>query len=446
MATKKYMSLTRLQEYDEAIKSYIDAGDAATSTKLTNGTIVVKEAEHATTADSAANATNATNATHADSADTATTAGSATKATQDENGKNIVSTYETKADATAKLTEAKGYTDSVAATKADADHDHDAEYDAKGAADDALASAKSYADGKVAGLASTSSVTSAISTHNTSAEAHNDIRGLITELTTKLNQFLDVDDTTTDQLSEVLTLIENNKGTLESLTTSKVNVSDIIDNLTTNSSDKVLSAAQGVAIKSLIDALDAAVDTKANASDLTSHTGNKSNPHGVTKTQVGLGNVPNVATNDQTPTFTEATTLAKLTSGEKLSVAFGKISKAITDLIAHIGNKANPHGVTAAQVGADASGSAAQALTNAKSYTDEKVAANKVAVDSALSATSTNPVENKAVNSAITTATSAISANTTSINAHTTRITNLESKVGDGFEEITSEDIAALFA
>lgn len=67
--------------------------------------------------------------------------------------------------------------------------------------------------------------------------------------------------------------------------------------------------------------------------------------------EVGLGNVPNVATNDQTPTYTEATTLTKLTSGEKLSIAFGKISKGITDLISHIANKSNPHGVTKAQVG-----------------------------------------------------------------------------------------------
>ncbi len=70
----------------------------------------------------------------------------------------------------------------------------------------------------------------------------------------------------------------------------------------------------------------------------TNHAGNTSNPHGVTKSQVGLGNVPNVATNDQTPTYTEETTLVKLSSGEKLSVAFGKISKAITDLISHIGD------------------------------------------------------------------------------------------------------------
>ncbi len=68
------------------------------------------------------------------------------------------------------------------------------------------------------------------------------------------------------------------------------------------------------------------------------------------KDDVGLGNVPNVSTNNQTPTYTVATTLAKLTSGEKLSAAMGKIAKAITDLISHIGNKNNPHGVTAAQI------------------------------------------------------------------------------------------------
>ena len=67
------------------------------------------------------------------------------------------------------------------------------------------------------------------------------------------------------------------------------------------------------------------------------------------KGDVGLGNVPNVSTNNQTPTYTAATTPAELTSGEKLSAAMGKIAKAITDLINHIGNKDNPHGVTAAQ-------------------------------------------------------------------------------------------------
>lgn len=62
------------------------------------------------------------------------------------------------------------------------------------------------------------------------------------------------------------------------------------------------------------------------------------NPHGVTKSDVGLGNVPNVETNNQTPTYTQATTLQNLVSGEKLSVSFGKIMKAIEDLISHLAN------------------------------------------------------------------------------------------------------------
>ena len=70
----------------------------------------------------------------------------------------------------------------------------------------------------------------------------------------------------------------------------------------------------------------------ARDADLIAHTVNKSNPHGVTKSHVGLVNVPNVATNDQTPTFTQATSRANLASGEKLSVLFGKLMKWFADL------------------------------------------------------------------------------------------------------------------
>lgn len=52
----------------------------------------------------------------------------------------------------------------------------------------------------------------------------------------------------------------------------------------------------------------------------------------LTKANIGLGNVPNVATNDQTPTYTQATTRANLTSGEKLSISLGKIMKFFADL------------------------------------------------------------------------------------------------------------------
>lgn len=71
--------------------------------------------------------------------------------------------------------------------------------------------------------------------------------------------------------------------------------------------------------------------------------------------------------------------------------------------------------------------------------------ANKTTVDSALSSSSTNPVQNKVVNSAITTLTSTVSANTSSISSHSTAISNLQTAVSE-IQEITSEEIQALFA
>lgn len=91
----------------------------------------------------------------------------------------------------------------------------------------------------------------------------------------------------------------------------------------------------------------------------------------ITPENIGLGNVPNVTTNNQTPTYTVASSLSELTSGEKISVAFGKIAKAISSLISHISTTA-----TTSVLG-------------------------HVMVDSALSSTSTNPVQNKVVNAAL---------------------------------------------
>lgn len=84
---------------------------------------------------------------------------------------------------------------------------------------------------------------------------------------------------------------------------------------------------------------------------LNEHTENTENPHKVTAQQVGLGNVPNVTTDNQTPTFTQSSTLSEINSGEKLSTLFGKIKKAIADLISHLADKNNPHSVTKSQVG-----------------------------------------------------------------------------------------------
>lgn len=151
--------------------------------------------------------------------------------------------------------------DTKLASKSDKTHNHDSAYDTKGAAADSLASAKSYTDTKVANLASTSTVDTKISTHNTATTAHSDIRDLISGLTTRLNALANSDDTTLDQLSEIVAYIKNNKSLIDGITTSKVNVADIVNNLTTNVTNKPLSAAQGVAIKTLIDDLQEELDS-----------------------------------------------------------------------------------------------------------------------------------------------------------------------------------------
>lgn len=94
-----------------------------------------------------------------------------------------------------------------------------------------------------------------INNHNASTVAHNDIRVRIEKIAEDFYTFADCDDKTLNQLQEVVNYIKNNTSLIEGITTNKVNISDIIDNLTTNVSDKPLSAAQGVVLNNLISAL-----------------------------------------------------------------------------------------------------------------------------------------------------------------------------------------------
>jgi hypothetical protein len=75
---------------------------------------------------------------------------------------------------------------------------------------------------------------------------------------------------------------------------------------------------------------------------LDAHIGNKSNPHKVTKAQVGLGNVQNLAPADMPVSTAQATAIAD-------AKAAG--TKAQTDLSTHANRKDNPHNVTRAQLG-----------------------------------------------------------------------------------------------
>lgn len=66
---------------------------------------------------------------------------------------------------------------------------------------------------------------------------------------------LTADDTALDTIQEIITRIKSDEGFISSLVTGKVNVSDIVDGLTSTATNKPLSANQGNALKSLIDAI-----------------------------------------------------------------------------------------------------------------------------------------------------------------------------------------------
>lgn len=83
-------------------------------------------------------------------------------------------------------------------------------------------------------------------------------------------------------------------------------------------------------------------DNKVIKESLDAHIGNKSNPHNVTKAQIGLGNVQNLAPADMPVSTIQATAIAD-------AKAAG--TKAQTDLNTHANRKDNPHNVTRAQLG-----------------------------------------------------------------------------------------------
>lgn len=80
-------------------------------------------------------------------------------------------------------------------------------------------------------------------------------------------------------------------------------------------------------IKQVEEAIPAAVRVKG-AAESSYRTGDVN----ITPENIGLGNVPNVSTNNQIPTFTQASGRVNIGSGERLSVIFGKIMKWFADL------------------------------------------------------------------------------------------------------------------
>lgn len=118
------------------------------------------------------------------------------------------------------------------------------------------------------GAATAADVELAISEHNVNVDSHGDIRLTIEQISERLNTLANSTDVDLDQMAELVDYIKNNRELIAGVTTDKVNVSDIIDNLTTNISDMPLSAAQGVVLKNLIDELQLHIKTDEQLRDL----------------------------------------------------------------------------------------------------------------------------------------------------------------------------------
>lgn len=101
------------------------------------------------------------------------------------------------------------------------------------------------------------------------------VEEVLSSLNTTVSNFLtgEPDDNgVIDRLSELVKSIEANKTGIDALVADHVKKTEIVDDLTTGGTDKVLSAEQGKALKALIDAINTTVEgsshTHANQTDL----------------------------------------------------------------------------------------------------------------------------------------------------------------------------------
>jgi hypothetical protein len=324
----------------------------------------------------------------------------------------------------------------------------------------------------VSGLASTSSVNSAISTHNSSTSAHNDIREALASVKEDVDAFFKdatISDAAKDTLKEIQEYIASDVEAAAAMTAS-IN----------NKSEK----GHGHAIAD-VTGLQTALDGKAASSHGAHVTYSTTAP--VMDGTASAGSANTVARSDHKhPVDTSRASQADLDALEE--VVSGKANTSHTHTIANItnlqttldGKAASSHTHTVANI-SDLTATATElnymdgVTSNVQTQLDGKAAsghghdaattsaagfmtaamvtklngiatgANKTTVDTALSSTSTNPVQNKVVNSAISTLTSSVTANTNSISAHTTAISNLQTAVSN-IQEITSAEIQALFA
>lgn len=141
----------------------------------------------------------------------------------------------------------------------------------------------------------------------------------------------------TTQTLEILAANANRAGVLTREMFNKLNSGLNGDITNALNEAKAYTDAAKTALEKLIQDSDKVIKESLDA-----HIGNKSNPHNVTKAQIGLGNVQNLAPADMPVSTAQATAIAD-------AKAAG--TKAQTDLNAHANRRDNPHNVTRAQLG-----------------------------------------------------------------------------------------------
>ena len=141
----------------------------------------------------------------------------------------------------------------------------------------------------------------------------------------------------TTQTLEILAANANRAGVLTREMFNKLNSGLNGDITNALNEAKAYTDAAKTALEKLIQDSD-----KVIKGSLDAHIGNKSNPHNVTKAQVGLGNVQNLAPADMPVSTAQAAAIAD-------AKAAG--TKAQTDLNTHANRRDNPHNVTRAQLG-----------------------------------------------------------------------------------------------
>lgn len=177
----------------------------------------------------------------------------------------------------------------------------------------------------------------------------------------------------TDLIRDILAATKTTAGVMTAA--DKTNLDNTVQGLANEITNRTNAInALRTELKTYVDDLiaDTGSDVTALETKVNNHIANKSNPHTVTKIQVGLGNVNNTSDADKPVSTAQATAIAD-------AKAAGTTAQ--TSINSHAGRKDNPHTVTRAQLGLATTDQVVFAKTTApsgfwKESSDERLKSN----------------------------------------------------------------------